>query len=92
MKLSILQKSGPCTSRRGHSELALWATPGTDIKRGPSHDILELLNPEGIPFKALAPKPDAREHRNFIFGADRVRRAIASVPVLLFGATTLRAI
>ena len=75
---------------RGHSQLALWATPGADIKRGPSHDILELLNPEGFSFKALVRKLDAHEHRNFIFGADRFRRAIAPVPVLLFGATILR--
>ena len=64
-----------------HSEIALWATPGADIKRGPSHDILELLNPEGISFKALVRKLDAHEHRNFTFGADRFRRAIAPVPV-----------
>ena len=73
-----------------HSQLGLWTTPGADIERGSRHELLELLNPDGFSFKALVRKLDAHEHRNFIFGADRFRRAIAPVPVLLFGATTLR--
>ena len=74
----------------GHSQLALWATLGAHIERGPSHDSLELLKPEGFSNNELVREPDAREHRNFTFGADPFRRAIVPVPVLLFGVTTLR--
>ena len=70
---------------------ALWATPGADTWRGPSHDTLELLNPEGFSFKALGREPEAREHRKRIIAASRFRRAIRPGPVLLFGVTTLRA-
>ena len=73
-----------------HSQLGLWATPGADIKRGPSHNILELFNPDGFSFKAPGRKLDAREHRKRIIDATPFRRAIAPVPVLLFGVTTLR--
>ena len=69
---------------------ALWATPDADTWRGASHDTLELLNPEGFSFKALAREPDAREHRKRIIAASRFRRAISPVRVLLFGVTTLR--
>ena len=75
---------------RANVQLAMWATPGADTWRGPSHDTLELLNPEGFSFKALVRKPEAREHRKRIIGASRFCRAISPVPVLLFGATTLR--
>ena len=71
-------------------QLELWATPGADTWRGPSHDTLELLNPEGFSFKAPARKPEAREHRKRIIDASIFRRAIRPVPVLLFGAPTLR--
>ena len=71
-------------------QLALWATPGADTWRGPSHDTLELLNPEGFSFKAPAREPEAREHRKRIIDASAFRRAIRPVPVLLFGVTTLR--
>ena len=71
-------------------QLALWATPGADTWRGPSHDTLELFNPEEFSFKALVREPEAREHRKRIIGASRFRRAIRPVPVLLFGVTTLR--
>ena len=73
-----------------HSQLALWTTPGADIERGPSHDLLELFNPEEFSFKALVREPAARENRKAIIGAKRFRRAIAPVPVLLLGVTTLR--
>ena len=73
-------------------QLALWATPGADTWRGPSHDILELFNPEGISFKAPGRELDAREHRKRPIDATPLRRAIAPVPVLLFGVTTLRVI
>ena len=73
-----------------HSQLGLWATPGADIKRGPSHDILEVFNPEGFSFKAPGRELDAREHRKRPIDASPIRRAIAPVPVLLFGVTTLR--
>ena len=69
---------------------ALWATPGADTWRGPSHDTLELLNPEGFSFKALAREPEAREDRKRPIDASAFRRAIRPVPVLLFGVTTLR--
>ena len=75
---------------RGHSQLALWATPSADTWRGPSHDTLELLNPEGFSFKALVREPEAREHRKRIVDASAFRRAISTVSVLLFGVTTLR--
>ena len=75
---------------RANVQLELWATPDADTWRGPSHDTLELLNPEGFSFKALVREPEAREHRKRIIGASRFRRAIPPVPVLLFGATTLR--
>ena len=91
MKFSILQKFGPCTRLPVHSQLGLWTTPGADIKRGPSHDLLELLNPDGVSFKALVREPAARENRKAIISAKHFRRAIAPVPVLLFGVTTLRA-
>ena len=55
--------------------------------RGPSHDTLELLNPEGFSFKALVREPEAREHRKRIIDASGFRRAIRPVPVLLFGVT-----
>ena len=35
-------------------------------------------------------EPDARENRNAITDASAFRRAISPLPVLLFGATTLR--
>ena len=73
-----------------HSQLGLWATQGADIKRGPSHDILELFNPDGFSFKAPGRELDAREHRKRPIDASPVRRAIAPVPVLLFGVTILR--
>ena len=90
MKISILQKFGPCTRLPVHSQLALWTTPGADIERGPSHDLLELFNPEEFSFKTLVREPAARENRKAIIGAKRFRRVIAPVPVLLFGVTTLR--
>ena len=71
-------------------QLALWATPGADTWRGPSHDTLELLNPEGFSFKALVREPEAREHRKRTIATSRFRRAIRPVPVLRFGVTTLR--
>ena len=71
-------------------QLALWATPGADTWRGPSHDTLELLNPEGFSFKALVRKPEAREDRKRPIDASAFRRAISPVSVLLFGVTTLR--
>ena len=74
----------------GHSQLALWATPGADTWRGPSHDSVGSFNPEGFSFKALVREPDAREHRKRTIGASRFRRAIPPVPVLFFGVTTLR--
>ena len=74
------------------SQLALWATPGADIKRGPSHDRNELFDPDGFSNNELARTPDAREQQNAIIGANPVRRAIAPVPVLLFGVTTLRVV
>ena len=92
MKISILQKFGPCTRLPVHSQLALWTTPGADIKRGPSHDLLELFNPEEFSFKALVREPAARENRKAIIGTKRFRRAIAPVPILLYGVTTLRVI
>ena len=70
-------------------QLALWATPSADTWRGPSHDTLELFDPEGFSYKAPAREPEAREHRKRTIGANRFRRAIPLVPVLLFGATTL---
>ena len=73
-----------------HSQLGLWTTQGANTKRGPSHALLGMLNPDGISFNALVRKLNAHDHLNFIFGADRFRRAIAHVPVLLFGITTLR--
>ena len=73
-----------------HSQLGLWATPGADTWRGPSHDTLELLNPKEFSFKALVREPESREHRKFTIGASRFRRATSPVPVLLFGVTTLR--
>ena len=75
---------------RANVQLKLWATPGADTWRGPSHDTLELLNPEGFSFKALVREPEAREHRKRIIDASAFRRAIRPVPVLLFGVTTLR--
>ena len=71
-------------------QLALWATPSADTWRGPSHDTLELLNPEGFSFKALVREPGAREHRKRPIDASAFRRASRPVPVLLFGVTTLR--
>ena len=76
--------------KRGSSQLALWATPGADTWRGPSHDTLELFNPEGFSFKALVREPEAREHRKRTIDASAFRRAISPLPVLLFGVTTLR--
>ena len=75
---------------RANVQLELWATPGADTWRGPSHDTLELLNPEGFSFKAPAREPEAREHRKRIIAASRFRRASSPVRVLLFGVTTLR--
>ena len=75
---------------RANVQLKLWATPGADTWRGPSHDTLELLKSEGFSFKALAREPEAREHRKRTIGASRFRRAIPIVRVLLFGVTTLR--
>ena len=69
---------------------ALWATPGADTWRGPSHDTSEIHNPEGFSFLAFVREPEAREHRKRIIAASRFRRAIRPVPVLLFGVTTLR--
>ena len=75
---------------RVHSQLALWATPSADTWRGPSHDTLELFNPEGFQFDAPEREADARENCNTIVGGSAFRRAIRPVPVLLFGVTTLR--
>ena len=71
-------------------QLALWATPGADTWRGPSHDGVGLFVSERFSYKALVRKPEAREHRKRTIGASRFRRAIRPVPVLLFGVTTLR--
>ena len=71
-------------------QLALWATPGADTWRGPSHDGVGCFNPEGFSFKALVCERDARENRNATIDASAFRRAISPVPVLLFGVTTLR--
>ena len=71
-------------------QLELWATPGADTWRGPSHDGVGSFNPEGFSFKALVREPEAREHRKRIIDASAFRRAIRPVPVLLFGVTTLR--
>ena len=71
-------------------QLTLWATPGADTWRGPSHDGVGCFNPEGFSFKALVREPEAREHRKRIIAASRFHRAIPPVPVLLFGVTTLR--
>ena len=60
------------------------------IPRGPSHDTLELLNPEGFSFKALVREPEVREQRKSMNDASAFRRAISPVRVLLFGVTTLR--
>ena len=73
-----------------YSQLGLWATPGADIWRGPSHATLELFNHEGFSFKTLVREPEAREHRKRTIDASAFRRAIRPVPVLLFGVTTLR--
>ena len=87
-------------------QLALWATPGADTWRGPSHGIVGSFNPEGFSFKALVREPEARENRNATIvrepearenrnatiDASAFRRTIPPVPVLLFGVTTLRLI
>ena len=73
-----------------HSQLWPWATPGADICRGSSHDILELLNLNGFSNNELERKPDAREQRKRTIGASRFDSAISPLPVLLFGVTTLR--
>ena len=71
-------------------QLALWATPGADTWRGPSHDTLELLNPEGFSFKAPGREPGVREDRKTMVDANAFRQAISPLPVLLFGVTALR--
>ena len=68
----------------------MWAKPGADTWRGPSHDSVGPFNPEGFSFKALVHEPDARENRNATIDANAFRRGIRPVPVLLFGVTTLR--
>ena len=60
------------------------------ILGGPSHDSVGLFVSEGFSYKALVREPDARENRNATIDANAFRRAIAPVPVLLFGVTTLR--
>ena len=62
------------------SQLKLWATPGAHTWRGPSHDTLELLNPEGFSFKALVQELEAQEHRKRIIDASRFRGALRPVP------------
>ena len=71
-------------------QLALWATPGADTWRGPSHDTLALFNPEGFSFKALVRELEARENRKRPIDASAFRRAISPLPVLVFGVTALR--
>ena len=71
-------------------QLALWATPGADTWRGPSHDSVGAFNSEGFSVKALVREPDARENRNAIIDASAFRRANSPRPVLLYGVTTLR--
>ena len=73
-----------------HSQLGLWATPSADTWRGPSHDTLELFDPEGFSFQALVREPETREHRKRMIDASAFRRAIRPGTVLLFGVTTLR--
>ena len=71
-------------------QLTLWATPDADTWRGPSHDGVGRFNSEGFAYEALVPEPDARENRNATIDASAFFQAIRPVPVLLFGATTLR--
>ena len=60
------------------------------MKTGPSHDIFELINPEDFSKYELARAPDAREHRKRTIDPWAFVSAIVPLPVLLFGATTLR--
>ena len=73
-----------------HSQLGLWATPSADTWRGPSHDTLELFDPEGFSYKALVREPEAGEDRKRPIDASALRRAISPLPVLFFGVTILR--
>ena len=72
-KFRHFDTTGACTKLLVHSQLGLWATPGADTWRGPSHDTLELFDSEGFSIKAPGREPEPREDRNRIIGVSRFR-------------------
>ena len=61
-----------------------------DIKTGPNHDRDELLDLDGILNYGFMREQSDREHAKSIIGAGGLRLDFCPLPVLLFGATTLR--
>ena len=60
------------------------------IKTGPSHNKLELIDPDNFPNSSVSRKQNAREHRKFTIGAWAFDSAIDPGAVFLYGVTTLR--
>ena len=61
-----------------------------DIKTGPSHDRGGLIDLDGILNYAFMREQSAREQAKRPIGAGGHRLDFCPLPVLLFGATTLR--